>query len=166
MNLDQVQRLGLALSQRGWRMATAESCTGGLVADWITNLPGSSGFFLGGIVAYDNQVKISALDVPPGMLAQYGAVSEQVAQAMAEGVTRILGAQVGVSVSGVAGPGGGSVDKPVGLVWIGLHTPDGSRAYRFQWAGDRLQNKQFSAAAALRLALQAVESGQLPAGET
>ena len=103
---------------RGLRLATAESCTGGLVAARLTSVPGSSASFVGGVVAYADEVKRSELDVPEALLAEHGAVSAEVAEAMAEGARRRLGADVAVAVTGVAGPGGGTPEKPVGLVYL------------------------------------------------
>ncbi|MDZ4169410.1 MAG: nicotinamide-nucleotide amidohydrolase family protein [Coriobacteriia bacterium] len=108
-------------------IALAESCTGGMVSQALTSVPGASDVFLGGVVAYDNEVKIELLDVPPGLLAQYGAVSEETAKAMAEGARARLHADVALSVTGIAGPTGGSADKPVGLVWFGV--ADRSKTY-------------------------------------
>jgi len=101
-------------------IATAESCTGGLIGAAITAIPGSSTPFKGGIIAYDNKVKHKLLGVPPGMIAKYGAVSREVARNMAKGAVEALGVDMAVSVTGIAGPGGGSEEKPVGTVWMGL----------------------------------------------
>jgi PncC family amidohydrolase len=150
-------KIGAGLRARGLKLAAAESCTGGLVADRITDIPGSSDYFLGGVVAYDNRVKRDLLNVPPDLLAQRGAVSEEVVRAMAEGARTLLGADIAVSVSGVAGPGGGSPEKPVGTVWIGLAAPDGTWARRFCWQGNRRQNKASSAEAALQFVLDYIE---------
>ncbi len=147
------QIIGPLLRTRGLKLATAESCTGGLVAHRITNVPGSSDYFLGGVVAYDNQVKMDLLGVPAGLLAQYGAVSEETVHAMAEGVRALLRADVAVSLSGVAGPAGGSAEKPVGTAWIGLAAPEGTWARLFCFSGDREQNKASAAAAALQFLL-------------
>ncbi|MBI4731021.1 MAG: CinA family protein [Chloroflexi bacterium] len=155
------QTIGPLLRARELKLATAESCTGGLVAHRVTNIPGSSEYFLGGVVAYDNQVKMDVLNVPAGLLAQYGAVSEETVRAMAEGARGLTGADVAVSVSGVAGPGGGSPEKPVGATWIGLAAPDGTWARYFCWEGDREQNKALSAEAALQFVLDYLE-GKLP----
>jgi PncC family amidohydrolase len=145
--------LGSLLRTRGLKLATAESCTGGLVAHRITNVPGSSDYFLGGIVAYDNQVKIDLLGVPAGLLAQYGAVSEETVRLMAEGGRKLLNADVAVSLSGVAGPSGGSPEKPVGATWIGLAAPEGTWVRHFLFSGDREQNKASAAESALQFLL-------------
>lgn len=113
---------------RGLTLATAESCTGGLVSSAITDVPGSSQTFLGGVVSYSNELKTAALDVPAGLLAQFGAVSEQTACAMAEGGRALTGADLVVSVTGIAGPGGGTAEKPVGLVWFAVVSDRGVEA--------------------------------------
>lgn len=130
-------RIAALLPQRGWMLATAESCTGGLIAGACTDLSGSSLWFDRGFVTYSNAAKTEMLGVPAALIAQHGAVSEPVARAMAEGAVQRSGARVSVAVTGVAGPTGGTPDKPVGLVWFGWsvagHTHSGSRHF----AGDR-----------------------------
>ena len=121
---DDVARLAGCLMARGLTLATAESCTGGLIAATFTSMPGSSGWFVGGVVAYANSVKQGVLGVDAATLARHGAVSEAVVRAMALGACRALRADVAVSVSGVAGPGGGTLEKPVGLVWLGFARVD------------------------------------------
>ncbi len=139
-------------------MATAESCTGGLVSHLITEVAGSSGYFRGGIVAYDDEVKQHLLGVPASVLAAHGAVSAQVALAMATGVRERVHADLAVGVTGIAGPDGGTASKPVGLTYVAVAGPAGSEVRRFVWSGDREANKLESAAAALRMLLQAVGS--------
>jgi len=146
-------KIGTLIKDRGLSLATAESCTGGLVADRITNVAGSSDYFLGGVVAYSNEVKMSLLGIPARLLEEHGAVSEPVVRAMAEGVRKIMGADMAVSISGIAGPGGGSKDKPVGTTWIGLSAPEGSWSRHFCWDGGRVENKISSAEAALKFVL-------------
>lgn len=154
------REVGSELRRRGWKLIAAESCTGGLIGHWITDVPGSSDYFLGDVVAYSYEAKISLLNVPPGLLAQYGAVSEETVREMARGARELLANDfpvdqvVAISVSGIAGPGGGMPEKPVGLTWIGLCGPEMDRAYRFVWTGDREQNKRDSALEALRLLLE------------
>ncbi len=143
--------IGEQLRKRGWRLAVAESCTGGLIGDKITNVPGSSTYFMGGIIAYAYEAKVRLLGVSWETLEKHGAVSEPVVLEMAHGVRTALSVDVGVSISGVAGPGGGTEDKPVGTTWIGLSTPDGERAWHFIWDGDRIENKINSANKALEL---------------
>jgi PncC family amidohydrolase len=148
--------VGRLLRERGWTLGTAESCTGGLIGHWITNVSGSSEYYLGGVVAYANEVKQRLLGVPAEMLAQHGAVSSQVAEAMAEGVRGVLGTNVGLAVTGVAGPLGGTPEKPVGTVFVGLASPRGVQARLFRWSADRLGNKELSAQAALRMLAEAL----------
>jgi len=145
--------IGELLRQHGLKLATAESCTGGLVADHITNVPGSSDYFIGGVVAYSYEAKVALLHVSWDTLRADGAVSRETVVEMARGVRTALGADIGVSVSGIAGPGGGMPDKPVGSTWIGLSANDGDWARRFVWKGDRRTNKEASAQAALQFVL-------------
>jgi nicotinamide-nucleotide amidase len=137
---------------RGWTLATAESCTGGLVAGRLTSVPGSSAVVLGGIVAYANEVKEGELGVPAAVLAEHGAVSAETAAAMAAGARARLGADVGISATGVAGPGGGTPDKPVGLVYLHVETPEASRGIEFSLPADRESIRTRSVVAALHLA--------------
>lgn len=144
-------RLAKALLRRYWTVALAESCTGGLVGHRITQIPGSSAYFSGGIVAYSNRAKLALLGVQPKTIEQYGAVSQETAMEMAQGARRVFSADVGLSVTGIAGPGGDSSEKPVGLTWIALSTPAGACSECHQWRGDRSTNKRQSAQAALNL---------------
>lgn len=148
-------RLQAACLARGVTVATAESCTGGLVSDAITDVPGSSGYFRGGVVAYSDEVKHRLLDVPEELLQRCGAVSAEVAVAMAEGARFRLGADLGLGVTGVAGPGGGSAAKPVGLVYVAVADGRAPVVERFAWRHDRVGNKLASAQAALRMLLGA-----------
>jgi nicotinamide-nucleotide amidase len=147
--------------ERGVTLATAESCTGGLISSRITDVPGSSGAFLLGAVCYSNEAKTEILGVPPEMIAAHGAVSEEVAIAMAEGARRRSGADIAVSDTGIAGPSGGTPEKPVGLVWIGISSTKGARAERNLFAGDRATVKLRASQAALALLLKTIreESG-------
>ncbi len=131
------EQVALALRQRGWRLATAESCTGGLVAATCTGLSGSSDWLDRGYVTYSNAAKTADLGVPAELLARWGAVSEPVVRAMVEGALCRSLAQVAVAVTGVAGPTGGSADKPVGTVWFGWATPEGVITEAQHFAGDR-----------------------------
>lgn len=144
-------KIGEILRSRGLTLATAESCTGGMLADHITNVPGSSEYFRGGVVAYAYEAKVALLKVSWDTLRAYGAVSQETVIEMARGARMALGADVAISVSGIAGPGGGMPGKPVGTTWIGLSTTEGDWARDFVWDGDRLQNKVLSAEAALQL---------------
>ncbi len=149
--------IGKLLRKRGLSLAVAESCTGGLIADRITNIPGSSEYFTGGVVAYAYEAKVALIHVSWDTLRKYGAVSRETVIEMARGVRTALGADIGLSVSGIAGPGGGLPDKPVGATWIGLSANDGDWARTFTWDGDRRQNKEYSAQAALQFVLDYLE---------
>jgi PncC family amidohydrolase len=150
-------QVGVLLRKNNLKLVTAESCTGGLIGDRITNIPGSSDYYLGGVIAYAYEAKEKLLGVPHDTLLQYGAVSRETALAMAQGARRgfstdfSLDVLVGVSVTGIAGPGGGLPGKPVGLTWIGLSTPQGDWAWSFIWNGSRLENKVASAETAMQL---------------
>ena len=147
-----VEELVLSLAgARGLRLATAESCTGGMVSARLTDVPGSSASFVGGVVAYGDDVKRSELEVPDALLAEHGAVSAEVAAAMAEGARQRLGADVAVAVTGVAGPGGGTPDKPVGRVYIHAAGPDGSLARMLDLPGERAQIRVRATVTALHL---------------
>ena len=139
------------LRERGLTLAVAESCTGGLLGARLSERPGSSDYFLGGVISYANEIKMELLDVPAGMLAQYGAVSEQVAGAMAEGARAATGAAFALAVSGVAGPDGGTADKPVGLVYVACGGPRRTKVVRGLYPGDRASVRDFSVSAALHL---------------
>jgi PncC family amidohydrolase len=139
------------------RLATAESCTGGLVGHVITTIPGSSGYYLGGIVSYADLAKERLLGVPAEALRRHGAVSAQVARSMAEGARASLGADVAVAVTGVAGPDGGTSAKPVGLTYVAVAGPAGTEVQRHVWSGDRAANKERSAEAALRMLLDVLQ---------
>jgi nicotinamide-nucleotide amidase len=152
---DLVARLADALRARGQMIATAESCTGGLIAGACTDLAGSSDWFERGIVSYSNAAKTELLGVPAALIDAHGAVSEPVARAMAEGVLRRSHAQRAVAVTGVAGPGGGTATKPVGLVWLAwaAQADDGAittRAVAQHFAGDRAAVRQATVACALQ----------------
>lgn len=148
--LELAERLGAALVARGAKVTTAESCTGGWIAAAITDVPGSSGWFDRGFVTYSNAAKRAALGVSAQTLLARGAVSEQTVREMVDGALRESGAQYGVAVSGVAGPGGGTAEKPVGTVWIAWGGADGTRtARRFRFAGDREAVRRAAVAAAL-----------------
>jgi nicotinamide-nucleotide amidase len=149
---------GLCLG-RGLTVAVAESCTGGLVAVTITEVPGSSAYFLGGIVSYSNDSKTTLLDVPPSALDAHGAVSAQVAKEMAAGARARFGSSLAASITGVAGPDGGSDEKPVGLTYIGLASGVGVEVRRLQLAGDRAGNREAAARAALEWLIDTAEAG-------
>lgn len=151
-------QVGELLRQHQQTLVTAESCTGGLIGHLLTNVPGSSAYYLGGVVAYAYEAKVALLGVDWEMLQTYGAVSEEVALQMARGARAALNGQIAVSVTGIAGPGGGMPNKPVGLTWIALCTPGGEWAQRFVWQGDREANKWSSAQAALQMVRQYLEN--------
>lgn len=150
------ERIGTRLRARGQSLATAESCSGGLIAHRLTNIAGSSGYFLGGVVSYSNAAKISLLGVQPASLDTHGAVSEGIAREMAEGARKRFSADFAVACTGIAGPGGGSPEKPVGLVYIGVAGPAGTAVERCQFGGDRMSIKQQTADRALALVLEAL----------
>ena len=142
------------LAQRQWTIGTAESCTGGLIGDELTNRGGSSDYFLGGVISYSNAIKQNMLGVSAETLSSAGAVSEATAIQMARGVRQKLGVDVGISATGIAGPGGGSDEKPVGLVYIGFSSPMCEMAQKFVWPHNRIGNKRATADAALKLLIE------------
>ena len=160
-----VERLQARCLELGATVATAESCTGGLVAKLITDVPGSSGYFRGGIVSYANEAKVLLLGVPQDQLAAHGAVSAQVARSMAVGMRVRLGADLVVSVTGIAGPGGGTRAKPVGLTYIAVADAIGTDVRRFAWAGDRTANRESGARAALELLMERVAAQPVQAAD-
>ena len=150
-------QLSAAAIAGGLRIATAESCTGGLLAATITDLPGASEHYAGGIVAYANKVKVRRLGVDPGDLASHGAVSEAVALQMASGACRRFSADVAMAVTGIAGPGGGTPEKPVGTVWMAVGSSDGKGwARRVRFAGDRSAVRARSVEEVLSMAVEVV----------
>ena len=149
-------RVGTALRARGWTVALAESCTGGLVGHRLTQVPGSSEYFLGGVVAYAYDSKERLLGVRHQTLYDHGAVSRETAIEMAHGARVAFGADLGLSVTGIAGPAGGMPDKPVGLSWIAVSTRTGDLAEHFLGHGDRAANKESAAEAALALLLRVI----------
>ena len=142
------------MAERHLTLSTAESCTGGLIASTITDVPGSSEYFLGGVVTYSNPAKRQLLDVPEKSLAQFGAVSAPVAIAMAQGARRLLGADIAVAATGIAGPGGGTLTKPVGLVYVALAADNCLVCRRRILPYDRIGNKHATVAEALSLILE------------
>ena len=150
--------------RRGWKMAVAESCTGGLIGGRLTSVPGSSAYFEGGVIAYSNELKRALLHVSPGMLDAHGAVSDPVVRAMAMGAAAAAMADCAIAVTGVAGPDGGTEEKPVGTVWIGVALPTGTTSRRYRFAGDREEVREQTVDAALELFLEclSVIPGQDP----
>jgi nicotinamide-nucleotide amidase len=143
---------------RGLSVALAESCTGGLIAATVTSVAGSSGYFLGGVVSYSNAAKEAFLDVPAATLAAHGAVSAQVATAMALGARARFSASLAVGITGIAGPDGGSADKPVGLTYLGLADASGAEVRRFAFDGDRAANREAGTLAALEWLIERAET--------
>ena len=157
-NLTLSQQVGDILAQHGLTICTAESCTGGLILSTLTDIAGSSAYVLGGIVTYSNQAKMRQVKVQEQTLMRFGAVSEATAREMAVGVRQVFDADYALSVTGIAGPGGGTDDKPVGLTFIGLARRDGLVAVqRHVWSGNRIENKLSSVHAALTLLLTVIE---------
>ena len=152
-------QLGELLHQRGLKLAVAESCTGGLIGHRITNVPGSSDYYLGSVTSYAYEAKEQLLGVRHETLIQHGAVSQETALEMARGVRQVFGADISAAVTGIAGPGGGMPDKPVGLVWIGVGTSDGDWAFRYLFSGDRLKIKTNAADQALLLLVTYLKDG-------
>ena len=152
-------RVGELCRAAGLSIALGESCTGGLVGHLLTEVPGASDYLRGGVVAYADGAKVALLDVPAVTIAEHGAVSAQVAIAMAAGARTRLGADVGAAVTGIAGPGGGSVQKPVGSTYVAVADGAGSVVRRYLWHGDRSANKTASARATLELLLERLGGG-------
>ena len=149
-------KLGRALHVRGWRVATAESCTGGWIAKALTDVPGSSQWFDGGVVSYSNAAKTKLLGVPAEVIQAHGGVSEPAVKAMVEGACGRFGAELGVAVSGVAGPGGGSAAKPIGTVWFAWATPAGVTTLCHHFAGGREAVRRQTVAVALERLIELV----------
>ena len=148
---DVLRKVSLLLKQKKLTVATAESCTGGLIANSLTNISGSSEYFDIGIISYSNKAKIDLLDVSEDILKKYGAVSNQVAESMARGVKDKSNVDIGISTTGIAGPTGGTKDKPVGLVYIGISSQKNTIVKKFQFNGNRLENKEKTCNGALKM---------------
>lgn len=151
------ERIGRILKEKSLKIAVAESCTGGLIANRITNVQGASEYFEMGFVTYSNDAKELFLFVPEEMIAMAGAVSYEVAQLMAQGVREVTDVDVALSVTGIAGPGGGTPEKPVGTVYIGLASKEGIFVRKFLFSGDRIEIKQQTSEEALKMVLDALE---------
>jgi nicotinamide-nucleotide amidase len=156
------EQVGVLLRQRGLKLATAESCTGGLLADRLTDVPGSSEYFLGGFVAYAYEAKVASLHVSWDTLQTYGAVSSETVLEMARGARKALAADLAISISGIAGPGGGLPNKPVGTTWFGLSAKDGEWSFLRQFDGDRVGNKSQASETALQLLMDYLEGHLQP----
>jgi nicotinamide-nucleotide amidase len=149
--------LGRRLRETQATLATAESCSGGLIAHRITSVPGSSDYFLGGVITYSNEAKEKFLGVQPDSLQRFGAVSEPVASEMDQGAARQFGSTYAIAVTGIAGPGGGTDEKPVGLVYIGVAGPGGVQVHEHRFSGDRAEVKAQTAEQALQHVLESFE---------
>ena len=149
--------IGRLLRKRGWMLSIAESCTGGLIGHRITNIPGSSDYFDGGVITYSNDAKRELLKVPEEVIRTYGAVSRQTAVAMAEGIRKLRGVEIGIGVTGIAGPAGGTAAKPVGLVYIALSSPVRVECKEFRFNGDREMIKLQASEAALNMIRRLLE---------
>jgi PncC family amidohydrolase len=154
-------QVGQLLQERKWKLVLAESCTGGLLGSRITDVPGSSEYFLGGVVAYAYEAKAELINVSWDTLNTKGAVSRETVLEMARGIRNLMNGDVAMSISGIAGPGGGMPEKPVGTTWIGLVTPDGEWAKVFHFSGDREQNKVSAVEAALKLLLDYLQGKEI-----
>lgn len=152
------QEIGRLLRRRGWTVAVAESCTGGLVSDHITDVPGSSRYFLMSVVVYARETKVRLLRVPRQLIARHGAVSREVALAMARGVRRLAGSTIGLGITGIAGPTGGTRATPVGSVYIALAWPRRTVALAYRFRGGRRAVKEQASEAALVLLRELVRS--------
>lgn len=149
-----------SMKTRYLKLALAESCTGGLISSAITDVPGSSEVLLMGVVAYSNEAKTRVLGVPDPLLAMYGAVSEEAARAMAEGVRGLAGSDIALAVTGIAGPGGGSAEKPVGTVYISITVQGSCRVFKYLFSGDRTKVREQTVDAALDLLEQSAGSAK------
>ena len=161
MNLNNeeiLNKISIILKEKNLKIAIAESCTGGLISHNFTNISGISEYFERGIVSYSNIAKMELLDVSENILEKYGAVSEQVAKAMAEGVRKKSHADIGIATTGIAGPTGGTKDKPVGLVYLAISTISNTIVKKFQFSGNRIENKESTCKAALEMLLESINS--------
>jgi nicotinamide-nucleotide amidase len=152
-----IESVSKLLTDNKLTIATAESCTGGLLGHMLTSISGSSAYYDRGIISYTNEAKQELLGVPKDLLEQYGAVSEQVAASMAKGVRKLAQTDLGVSTTGIAGPTGGTIDKPVGLVYIGVSSKEKTLVKRFEFQGSRLENKDLTCIEALNLIKQMIQ---------
>jgi len=149
-----ITQVSFHLKKYNLTIATAESCTGGLLANTLTNLSGSSAYFDRGVISYSNSAKIDLLGIPENLLNTHGAVSEPGAKAMAEGIRTTSNVDIGLATTGIAGPTGGTKEKPVGLVYIALSTTNNTPVKKYQFSGNRLQNKENTCHAALQMLLE------------
>jgi nicotinamide-nucleotide amidase len=152
---ERIQELFLS---KGWKLAVAESCTGGLIGAQLTSVPGSSSYFAGGVIAYSNDLKNNLLNVSAGLIESEGAVSGPVVEAMVRGVIAATGADCGISVTGVAGPDGGTDEKPVGTVWVGVALPTGTTSQLYNFTGNREEVRKQAVQAAMELFLETAKA--------
>ena len=150
-------KVGKLLQDRGLTVATAESCTGGLLSHMLTAVSGSSGYFIGGVVAYSNRIKEEMLGVDSMTIIKHGAVSQETAKEMAQGVCQKFNTDIGLSTTGIAGPTGGTLEKPVGLVWIGIHFGDQTHTYECHFKGERGTVKRSTVKEVLTRLLEIIE---------
>ena len=141
--------IGALLKEKNFTISCAESCTGGLLTDKLTNVPGASAYVKGAIVSYTNEIKISALHVNEETLNKFGAVSEQTAREMAVNVRQIMNTDIGISITGIAGPAGGTAETPLGLIYVGVSGSNGDRVQKFKFSGDRVEIKNKAVEVAL-----------------
>lgn len=153
--------LGPYLLNKGWHLATAESCTGGLIGCRVTNVPGSSEYFERGFITYSDKAKMEILGIPEGLLIAHGAVSGPCARAMADGTRRVARCEVGLAVTGIAGPGGGTSEKPVGTVFMAVSLPSGTTSGRYHFEGCRKEVKKKTAESALNMLRDALLGGEV-----
>jgi PncC family amidohydrolase len=158
MSIPIEKRIGELLTQHNLTISTAESCTGGLIGHKITNIPGSSNYFAGSAVVYSNEAKINLLDVQPATIDKFGAVSRQTVTEMAAGVRKLFKTDIGLAVSGIAGPDGGTDEKPVGLIWIAINLQGYEDSWDFDFQGNRLQIKEKTAQKSLDLLETLIQS--------
>ena len=156
---DDAKTIGELLLQRRMTLAVAESCTGGMMGAAITRVPGSSAYFKGGVIAYSNEIKEKVLGVSPELLKSKGAVSREVAIAMAKGAVEVCGSSCSIAVSGIAGPDGGSVDKPVGLVWIGICMGEHVKSFKCNFSGDREEIRKEATKAGIKKMIEVMGDG-------
>ncbi|MEA2055335.1 MAG: CinA family protein [Candidatus Thermoplasmatota archaeon] len=153
-----LNKVFILLKSRNLTISTAESCTGGLIAHTLTNISGSSEYFDRGVISYSNAAKMQLLNISEGTLEKYGAVSKETAEEMARGVRISSGTDVGISTTGIAGPTGGTKEKPIGLVYVSVSTKEKTIVKKFNFSGDRLENKESTCNAALSLFIETLET--------
>ena len=150
--------IGRMLKEKGRTVSAAESCTGGMISQLLASVPGASEYYLGSVTSYANSVKENVLGVPAETIEKNGAVSSECVARMAEGVRKLTGSDYSIATSGIAGPGGGSEDKPVGLVWVGVSSASGTRTCKFMFKGDRIRNMERFASSALNVLREKIMS--------